>query len=238
MTSRTIKFGFALLGTVVVIAAILLTNEATMNQLILIVESTVGLLLKIPIWLYIVTFIVLPVFGFPLNAYYFTITAVTGSLWLALPLAYFCIIGNMALAYFLTKSVLQKQLERQIEKRGYKVPQIEEHNEWKLIVALRISPTPWFLQNAILALAGKSLTRYLLISTPIQAIIATGIITTGASLLQGNFMIAALIFAAFFLIMLALKRLFAQTALLPSGRPNDDKLTQIAKQPIDDSAHK
>ena len=56
--------------------------------MIAIVESTVGLLLKIPIWLYFT--IVLPVFGFLKCLLFYDYSGHWQS-WLALPVAYFCI---------------------------------------------------------------------------------------------------------------------------------------------------
>ena len=219
------KASIALCG-IVLFYALMLTNESSASFLIGLVEDTLELLVQIPLWLYVLGFIVLPVFGFPLNAFYLTITTVTGSLWVALPLAYLCVLGNMFLAYVLTKSALQRPLEGLIEKRDTKCPGLIRMPSGSLSWRFGSRPPHGFCKTPFWPWLAKSLTHYLLISLPIQAIIATGIITTGASLLQGDFMMAIYLFVIFCLVLFALKRFFKHRVVAITDRPVDDRLKQ------------
>ena len=155
----------------------MLTHESTASFLIGLVSDTVALLLRIPLahpWLYRFT-------GLRFSAErLLPRSPQSASLWAALPLAYVCVLGNMLLAYS-HQVGFTEPLEGLIHRRGY--GGVEAHADGTHRGNSGLAH-PLILQNLILALAEKPDAHLLII--PIQAIIATGIITTGASLLQGS----------------------------------------------------
>ena len=99
---------------------------------------------------------------------------------------------NQLLTHGLAKSVLRPRLERLLARRGYSIPEPRTKREQTLITLLiRISPTPFSLQNWILGLAGIERLRYLAISWPIQMAYAAGWVVLGQSAFEGRFGIAA-----------------------------------------------
>ncbi|MFW6354825.1 MAG: hypothetical protein ACOC3I_10615 [Verrucomicrobiota bacterium] len=135
---------------------------------------------------FLLAFAILPVFGFPLTFFYLTVGGVTGSLWYALPTAWLAVLTNMALTYLGARTFLRAPLQRWVARRGKHVPQISQADEWKAIVLMRASPTPWLLQSILLTLAGTRFIPYLAWSLPIQGTIGATLIIAGESVLAGD----------------------------------------------------
>jgi uncharacterized membrane protein YdjX (TVP38/TMEM64 family) len=167
---------------------------------------------EVPLWLYCVLFVVLPAVGMPLTLFYLTVGAMAESLWLALPLAWVCVLGNMAVAYFLGRKALHAPIERLVRARGLSIPQVSREMEWKLILMLRSSPIPWVMQNYILALAGVRFLPYLFLSILVQGLVGAGMIVVGDSLFSGQAKYALLGVFLFFLISFGVSVLRRKTA--------------------------
>lgn len=140
----------------------------------------------VPLWLYLVMFVVLPAVGAPLTLFYLTVGAMVEGVGWALVVAWSCVLGNMALSYFLGRSLLHGFLEKLLRARGWRIPQVSRSMEWKLILMLRSSPAPWLIQNYLLALAGTRFGRYLGLSILVQGPIGAGVIVVGDSLFKGQ----------------------------------------------------
>ncbi len=155
----------------------------------------------VPAWLYMLMIVVLPLVGVPMSLFFFTAIPVLGG-----PGGLYGIVGawagigaGMSLAYWLSGGILRPFLADWMEKRGYAVPAVRRENEWKVILAVRLSPLPYLVQNYSLGLSGCRFPVYLLISWPTQGLIGLGFMLVGESFATGGMRYALL---GLFLIML------------------------------------
>jgi uncharacterized membrane protein YdjX (TVP38/TMEM64 family) len=148
-------------------------------------EALAPWLEHIPLWAYLLSFLVLPTLGFPITAFYFTIGAFVDGLAPALLVAWCCMAGNMALSYAVARS-FSRSARQLAERSGYPIPLVQGRNEWKVILTLRAAPLPWLMQNYLLALAGVRFGPYMLLGVPIQALVVVGLIVLGESMFAGN----------------------------------------------------
>jgi type IV secretory pathway VirB3-like protein len=140
---------------------------------------------SIPLWLYLLTFAVLPAFGLPLSLYYLSVGAVLTNPAVALPVAWVCMTLNMALSYGVALW-LSRPVYAALRRRGLEPPRLREGTQWRAILLLRASPLPWLVQNWLLALGGARFAPYMFFGVPIQACIGAGLVLVGKSLFQGS----------------------------------------------------
>lgn len=147
------------------------------------------LLNSIPAPLYFVALVIMPAFGIPLTVFYLTALPVLGQngIVIGVGLTWLAIALNMAFTNLLTHGVFRPIIERLIRHRHMKIPRIQKENEWKLVLATRISPVPWALQNYLLALGHSRWRYYLWFSLPIQGGIGLAMMLLGESVLKGGF---------------------------------------------------
>lgn len=143
---------------------------------------------RIPAPLYFLALAILPAFGAPLTLFYLTALPVLGStntvagvllVWLALAV-------NMILTHAVGRGIFHPAIEWVIRHRHLKIPKIRPDNEWKIVLAVRISPLPFVLQNYLLALGHARWRFYLWMSLPIQGAISLAVMLLGESILRGG----------------------------------------------------
>ncbi len=174
-------------------------------------ETTLALLRSIPIPVYFVAFVVLPAAGAPLTFFYLTALPVMGreSTVLGLAAAFAALALNMVICYLLARGFFHPLIEWVIRHRHLRVPKIKPENELQLVLAARLSPAPFALQNYLLALGHARWKFYLFLSFPIQAGIGLAMMLFGESVFEGG--LAYALFGAFLLVLaLLLLRLVRQ----------------------------
>ncbi|NDV62442.1 hypothetical protein G0Q06_08275 [Puniceicoccales bacterium CK1056] len=181
----------ALLGSAVCALAVYIFREAIfpLPPLAEIREGVYSLLNTIPAPLYFLALVILPAFGVPLTLFYLTALPVLGhgNAFYGVMLTWVAIALNMAFTNLLTHGVFRPIIERLIRHRNMKIPRIRKENEWKIVLATRISPAPWALQNYLLALGHSRWRYYLWFSLPIQGGIGLAMMLLGESVLKGGF---------------------------------------------------
>lgn len=145
-------------------------------------------LASIPAPLYFLALAVLPAVGAPMTLFYLTALPVLGAhhpaigvalVWLALAL-------NMIFCRLLTHRLFYPAIQWILRQRHLSIPSIQPANEWKLTLAVRLSPLPFSIQNYLLALGHARWFAYLWLSLPIQAAIALAVMLLGQSVLTGG----------------------------------------------------
>jgi len=200
------------LGLLVVMALVAVAVAATQgtDQLLRWVEDArawVSWALEVvPPPLYLVAFCLVPAFGFPLSAFYLTAIPVLGGPYGAFGIAgaWFAILVNMALGYWIATGFVHPLAERLVRSRGYKIPRADPKHAWKLIVLVRLSPLPFAFQNLILGLAHVPFRPYLILSWLCQAPIGLAVVLVGDSLFSGGFKYAMAGLFGFVLLMFTL----------------------------------
>ena len=164
-------------------------------------ETTLALLRSIPIPVYFVAFVVLPAAGAPLTFFYLTALPVMGqeSTVLGLAAAFAALALNMVICYLLARGFFHPLIEWVIRHRHLRVPKIKPENELQLVLAARLSPAPFALQNYLLALGHARWKFYLFLSFPIQAGIGLAMMLFGESVFEGG--LAYALFGAFLLVL-------------------------------------
>lgn len=146
---------------------------------------------RIPPWVYLISFVVLPAFGVPIFADYLTIGVVIDGLGWTLLAAWTCMAANMAFSYLLARG-FHRPLNGLATRRGYRIPRLRPGDEWKVILMVRASPLPWMMQNYLRTLGGARFRPYMLFGVPVQALIGLGVILLGDALLSGDVRWAAI----------------------------------------------
>ena len=147
-----------------------------------------SLLQTVPVPVYFAAFCVLPAAGFPLTLFYLTAIPVMGGAhpFIGIGLAWLAVAINMALTKLLARGVLLPLIEWVIRHRHLAVPRIRAENEWKVVLATRLSPVPFALQNYVLALGHARWRYYLGLSILIQGSIGLAVMLVGESILTGG----------------------------------------------------
>jgi len=145
---------------------------------------------------------ILPAFAFPASVLLFLIGGYYGPLY-GMVLAVIGIALNDAITYWLARTFLRGPILRLLERKKVKAPNVPEREEYRVIAIVRITPgTPMFLQNYALGLANVNFMKYMVVSTPIQALHAAGIIIFGAAIFEGK--TGMIVFAASLMIALVI----------------------------------
>jgi len=164
---------------------------------------------SIPPPLYFMAFAILPAFGAPLTLFYLTAMPVLGQIhpvvgifwaWLALTI-------NMILSYWMAKGILHPVIEWMLQYRHLKIPKIRPENEIQIVLAIRLSPLPFPVQNYLLALGHARWRSYLGLSLPIQGSIGIAMMFLGESILHGKVGYVLLAVFAILVITLLIKAL-------------------------------
>jgi len=149
------------------------------------VEHLEAWLRSIPAWAFVLAFVLLPAFGFPISLFYLTVGAVFPTPALSLAVAWGCMSLNTALAYWVAR-VLAHPVERLLRRRGYPLPHLPDSAQWRAIVLLRASPLPVLMQSWLLALGGARFLPYMVFGLPVEVLVAAGLVLLGESLFQAN----------------------------------------------------
>lgn len=148
-------------------------------------EDLIG---RIPPVLYFLAFAILPALGVPLSIFYLTAIPVLGTTHPAVGilLGWIAVALNMSLSNILARSLLHPAIEWMIRHRNLKIPKIKPESEWKIVLAVRLSPAPFFMQNYLLALGHASWKYYLGMSMLVQGLIGMAVMLLGESILHGG----------------------------------------------------
>ncbi len=151
-------------------------------------ERLMAFLQTIPAPLYFVAFVILPALGVPLTVFYLTAMPILGRTHplLGIALSLLALVLNIVLTNILARGILHPFIERIIHRRGLAIPKLKPHNEWRIVLAMRLSPLPWALQNYTLALGHARWVTYLWASLVIQGAIGIAIMLVGTSILTGG----------------------------------------------------
>lgn len=129
---------------------------------------------------------VLPAFGAPVAPFYlaggaaFSLPVAIGGSLMGLTL-------NLAFSYVLARWLLHPVVERIVVRFGYKIPVVRPEDRIAVTLLVRITPgPPFFVQSYLLGLAGVPFGTYMLVSTPVCALMATAVIVFGDSLTTGS----------------------------------------------------
>ncbi|MGE9295990.1 MAG: TVP38/TMEM64 family protein [Puniceicoccales bacterium] len=129
---------------------------------------------------------ILPTFAFPASVLLFLIGGYYGPVY-GMFIAVLGIAINDAITYWLARTFLRGPIMRLLERKNVKVPVVPADEEIRVIAILRIAPgSPLFLQSYALGLANVDFRKYMLVSIPIQALHAAGIIVFGDAIFEGK----------------------------------------------------
>jgi uncharacterized membrane protein YdjX (TVP38/TMEM64 family) len=150
----------------------------------------VALLAAIGPWAFFSAMALLPAFGVP--ATFFTLTAgsafgPTMGMVGVVAAGVTATAVNIALTYWLARSLFRGWLERLVTRLGYKLPEVETADISDLIIILRTTPgIPLCIQNYLLGLAEAPVGRYLAISYLISFPTTAAYLWFGDALVHGK----------------------------------------------------
>ncbi len=147
-----------------------------------------GYLESIPPVAYFLAFAILPALGVPLSIFYLTAIPVLGRVHpaIGITLGWAAVALNMSLANILARSLLHPAIEWVIRHRHMTIPKISPEREWKIVLATRLSPVPFFMQNYLLALGHARWRNYLGLSMLVQGSLGMAVMLVGESILTGG----------------------------------------------------
>ena len=94
---------------------------------------------------------------------------------------------NDALGYWLASTVLRERVESFVEKRGWRIPVINEANTIKIVTIFRLTPGfPLPAQTYLLGLAKVPFFTYMWVSVLAQCIPVAGFVLTSGSIFEGS----------------------------------------------------
>ncbi len=114
--------------------------------------------------------------------------------------------ANMALSWLVAGIWFRPLFERLVHRFGHSVPKLENKDMLQIAVLLRITPgMPFPLQNYLLGLARMPFGWYMLVSVPLNLLMAISIVIFGEAIIKGNVMLALLAVSLFLVITLAIR---------------------------------
>jgi uncharacterized membrane protein YdjX (TVP38/TMEM64 family) len=99
---------------------------------------------------------------------------------------------NFCFTYALARRGLRPLLQLLVTRLGYKLPEVDSGDATDLIVLLRVTPVPFFVQNYMAGLANMPFGRYFLVSAIITWPLNTAFLLFGDALLHGKGKVAIL----------------------------------------------
>lgn len=148
----------------------------------------------------------LPAVGVPQTAFSLTAGSLFGAQ-LGMPVIVLCstlaLVVNMALAYWLASRLLRPILVKLMTRLGYKLPDVQSGDVTDVIVLLRVTGSPFPVQNYLLGLARVPFGKYLFISTLIAGPTNAAFLLFGDALLHGKGRIAMFALMLIFALMAA-----------------------------------
>lgn len=198
----------------VVVLLLLYSHRDSFPDIASLRESALHMLQDIPRPLYFAAFVLMPAMGFPLSFFYLTVIPVMAGSHpaIAVTLAWLAVLANMALSRWLVVGWLRPSIERFMARHNRTVPEWNRRNEWQVVLAVRLSPMPFPVQNYLLALGHARWLTYLWLSWPLQAAIGLAVMLVGQSILQGGLGYAMFAVAVFLFINIVLQRLRSNLA--------------------------
>lgn len=151
-------------------------------------EGIHAFLNAVPGPLYFLAFATLPAVGMPLTFFWLTAIPVLGG-WhpvVGIVLAWTAMALNIVLSRVIAGSLFRPVIERLIRNRHLDIPKVRPEGEWQMVLAVRLSPVPFILQNYLLALGRSRWRHYLGLSVLVQAMIGLGVMLVGESILKGG----------------------------------------------------
>lgn len=138
-----------------------------------------------PPWAYFTATGILPLLGIPMISFYLLTASIYSPLVAILGTAY-AIVLNLLLSYAIGR-LGHRGITALIARTGHTIPRIPpKHHIW-MTAAVRVTPgAPLLVQNYLLVLAGVPLLTFVLISLPLELLIAAGYVLIGRSLFTGN----------------------------------------------------
>lgn len=109
----------------------------------------------------------LPVFGFSIALVYLVVGAVFGG-WVGMAVIGGATAVHLLGSHWIARSFLRGPVERFLERRKFRLPELPEGEEWAVVLMTALVPgLPYFVRNYLLALSGIPLRLYFWICWPV-----------------------------------------------------------------------
>lgn len=137
---------------------------------------------------------ILPLLGIPMVSFYL-LTASIYPPHLAILGTVYAIILNLLISFAIGR-LGHRWISALIARTGHNIPQIPPRHRIWMTAAVRVAPgAPLLVQNYLLVLAGVPLSIFVLVSLPLEMLIAAGYVLLGRSLFTGNWKMLLVAFA-------------------------------------------
>lgn len=152
----------------------------------------------------------LPTVGVPIVGFYLLSAGLyaphTALLWLV-----YSVVLNLLLTYVIGR-LGRDWITRWLARSGRTIPQIPpKHRIW-MTAAVRVMPgAPLIVQNFLLVMAGVPLVPFVLVSLPLEMLIAAGYVLIGRSLFTGNWQMGFIAVIVVVIAVLVIRRLRRRT---------------------------
>ncbi len=187
ISSRALLVILASGAVVITLLGVLLLRQIGLEQTLEWVDEAWKRLQQAPPAVYFGAMVVITLFPVPASPFYIAAGPLYGivpSLLWIVP----AVMLNNAIVHVISTSFLRPWLSAVVSRRGFDVPTLDSKRDQTLFVAMvRITPgVPYFFQNVLLGLSGVGLPRFLIVSTPVHMIYATGFVILGRSAFEGE----------------------------------------------------
>ncbi|HEB89356.1 MAG TPA: TVP38/TMEM64 family protein [Deltaproteobacteria bacterium] len=187
ISSRALLFILGSGTLVVTVAGVLLLREIGIDRTLEWVDVAWERLQQAPPAVYFGAMVLITLFPVPASPFYVAAGPLYGivpSLLWIVP----AVMLNNTIVHVISTSFFRPWLTAVVSRRGFSVPTLASKRDQTLFIAMvRITPgVPYFFQNILLGLSGVDLPRFLIVSTPVHMIYATGFVILGRSAFEGD----------------------------------------------------
>lgn len=134
--------------------------------------------------------------------------------------------ANLAITYWLTRTILHPLATKLLARADMKIPRLScRRNELLFAVIIRCCGTPYTLQNYIIPLAGIKFRDFMLIGIPFQYVPAVAMVFFGNSLLKGEFKKALVAIVALVVLGTLTKLIHSRLAGKKAGKNGETEIS-------------
>lgn len=149
-------------------------------------ESLIALGKRLPIPVFVIAFLLTPVFGFPISILLFLAGLRLGFPW-GMALATGGMFVHSIVAYFVTHGWFRDRLRARLERAGYGIPPIDrKHQAWFTALFAAFHGPPYAIKLYLLALTDVSFRIYLWVGTPVYILFALLPVGAGSAVTDLN----------------------------------------------------
>jgi len=150
-------------------------------------EDLVALGQRIPAWMLLLAYLILPLFGVPISLFLLVVGIRFGFAWGVVFTTAAMVFHHFA-TFKISRGLFRERLRRWCQRKGYSIPLVDSrHHALFAAVFAALHGPPYIAKLYLMALTNIPLRTYLLVGAPVYIVFALPLVAFGVAFLQMKF---------------------------------------------------